>query len=271
MNHNRATAAVLDEIGSAFHYRTVELEDLRDDEVLVDIAGVGICHTDISAAEGAVPLRFPTVLGHEGAGTVRAVGNAVTRLKTGDRVVLGFDSCRTCATCTGGRPAYCRRFAALNYGGGRRDGSTTLRDLRTGRDVHGNWFGQSSFATTAVASERNAVRIPDTLPLHLAGPLGCGISTGAGTVLRVLKPAAGEGIVVFGLGAVELGAVMAARVAGCTTVIEVDPDKRRHALARDLGATHVVNSHDLDDRGTLLRNLLGRRGPLPSTPWDTRA
>src|SRR5690606_34180202 len=157
--------------------------------------------TDLTAAAGGVPLPLPAVLGHEGAGVVVETGDAVTGLAVGDAVVLGFDSCRTCRNCTRGRPAYCTRFAPLNYGGRRGDGSTTLLDS-AGKPVHGNGFGQASFSSLVVATARNAVPLPATVPVALAGPLGCGLQTGAGTVLNVLRPEPGSSIAVFGLGAV---------------------------------------------------------------------
>ena len=186
MTHT-ATAAVLRDYGTTPRAEPIELPPLRPDEVLVRIGGVGICHTDLTAAAGGVPIPLPAVLGHEGAGTVVEIGPDVTDLAVGDPVVLGFDSCRTCRNCARGRPAYCTRFAPLNYGGRRPDGSTTLCDA-SGVPLHGNWFGQSSFASLAIATERNAVRLPDDVPLVPAGPLGCGLQTGAGAVLRVLRP-----------------------------------------------------------------------------------
>lgn len=251
-----ATAAVLREYGSPLRLEKVTVPELRDDEVLVRIHGVGICHTDLTAAAGGVPIPTPAVLGHEGAGVVDEVGSAVTDLAVGDRVVLGFDSCRTCRNCARGRNAYCTHFAPLNYGGVRSDGTTVLRDA-TGAPVHGNWFGQSSFSSLVVATERNAVRIPADVPVTIAGPLGCGIATGAGTVLRVLRPESGSSVVVFGLGAVGMAAIMAARIAECATVVGVDPNPRRHDLARRLGATEVLSPHDEQDIGRRVRRLTG--------------
>ncbi|QPG44113.1 MULTISPECIES: NAD(P)-dependent alcohol dehydrogenase [unclassified Rhodococcus (in: high G+C Gram-positive bacteria)] len=255
MTHT-ATAAVLRDYGTTPRAEPIELPPLRPDEVLVRIGGVGICHTDLTAAAGGVPIPLPAVLGHEGAGTVVEIGPDVTALAVGDPVVLGFDSCRTCRNCARGRPAYCTRFAPLNYGGRRPDGSTTLCDA-SGAPLHGNWFGQSSFASLAIATERNAVRLPDDVPLVPAGPLGCGLQTGAGAVLRVLRPEPGSSIAVFGLGAVGMAAVMAARIAGCGTVVGVDPNPRRHALARELGATETLNPDEHPDPGRRIREITG--------------
>ncbi|MGO4203424.1 NAD(P)-dependent alcohol dehydrogenase [Rhodococcus sp. TAF43] len=203
-----ATAAVLRGHGEPFRLESVRVPSIRADEVLVRVHGVGICHTDLTAAAGGVPFPLPAVLGHEGSGVIEAVGAEVTGLAPGDPVVLGFDSCRDCRNCVRGRPAYCTRFAALNYGGTRADGSTTLTEA-DGSALHGNWFGQSSMCSYAVTSARNTVPLPRDVPVALAGPLGCGLQTGAGTVLEVLRPEPGASLAVFGLGAVGMAAVMA--------------------------------------------------------------
>lgn len=251
-----ATAAVLHAHGEPLRLESVRVPEIRDDEVLVRIHGVGICHTDLTAADGGVPFPLPAVLGHEGSGVLEAVGGAVTGLAPGDPVVLGFDSCRRCRNCTRGRPSYCENSAALNHGGTRVDGTTTLTTA-DGAALHGNWFGQSSMASYAVASARNAVRLPRDIPVALAGPLGCGLQTGAGTVLNVLRPDPGSAIAVFGLGAVGMAAIMAARVAGCETVVAVDPLPARRKLALELGATGALSPVDVDDVGRAVRRESG--------------
>lgn len=247
-----ARAAILRAYNEPFRIDEITVPELRVDEVLVRVRGVGICHTDLTAAAGGVPIPLPAVLGHEGAGEVVEIGSDVTGLAVGDTVVLGFDSCRRCRNCERGRPAYCSAFAPLNYGGVRPDGTTTLHD-DTGETLHGNWFGQSSFSSLVVATTRNTVKLPDGVPVHLAGPLGCGLATGAGTVLKVLRPEAGSSIAVFGLGAVGMAAVMAARIAGCDTIVGIEPNHRRHDLARELGATDVIVPDD--DTVRTLRKL----------------
>ncbi|MET0899805.1 MAG: NAD(P)-dependent alcohol dehydrogenase [Mycobacterium sp.] len=237
--------ALLEALDAPLSIVEVEFGPLRADEVLIRVAGVGVCHTDLSAIHGAVPLPLPAVLGHEASGVVEEIGPSVTTLAPGDHVVISFESCRDCRQCDSGHPAYCARFAALNYRGRRKDGSTTMS--RSGDPVHGNWFGQSSFGTHAVASARNAVKVDATLPLALLGPLGCSLQTGAGAVLNVLRPNAGDSIAVFGLGAVGLSAVMAALAAGCTTIVAVDMNAERLAMAAELGATHLINPKEVDD------------------------
>jgi aryl-alcohol dehydrogenase len=240
-----ATAAILEELDAPLQLHEVEIDAPRENEVLVRMRGVGICHTDVSAAHGSIPLPLPAVLGHEGAGVVEAVGPGVDSLSVGDHVALSFDHCRECSQCSGGHPAYCELFGPLNYFGERMDGSVTMR--RGEEEVHGNWFGQSSFATHAIASVNNAVKVPADLPIELLGPLGCGLQTGAGSVLNVLDAQAGKGIIVFGLGAVGLGALMAAKAIGCDPIIGVDLNPKRLAIATELGATDTINPKETDD------------------------
>jgi aryl-alcohol dehydrogenase len=240
-----ATAAVLHELGAPLVIEEVELSPPCEGEVLVRMRGVGICHTDISASHGSIPIPLPAVLGHEGSGVVEAVGPGVTELAVGDHVALSFDHCGDCPQCEHGHPAYCELFGPLNYFCERLDGTVTMH--RGDEEVRGNWFGQSSFATHAIASVRNAVKVPGDLPLELLGPLGCGLQTGAGSVLNVLQAKEGEGIAIFGLGGVGLGALMAAKAVGCAPIIAVDLNPARLELAVELGATDTINPAETDD------------------------
>src|SRR5260221_4938324 len=216
----RVTAAIVREPRGKFHIEDVELEAPRADEVLVKIVSVGICHTDLHARDRYYPVKLPAVFGHEGGGVVDAVGSAVTKVKPGDPVVLTYPSCGTCPSCAAQAWSYCAEAARLKHGGARLDGSTVLRQGT--QVVHGNFFQQSSFATHALATERNVVKVRADAPLPLLGPFGCGLNTGAGTVFNVLKPEPGSSLAVFGAGSVGLAAVMAAKVAGCDPIIAVD-------------------------------------------------
>ncbi|MDP9440116.1 MAG: NAD(P)-dependent alcohol dehydrogenase [Actinomycetota bacterium] len=240
----RITAAVAREKEQPFSVEELELEGPRADEVVVRVVATGMCHTDLIVRDQWYPVPLPCVLGHEGAGVVEEVGEGVTKVSPGDNVVLTFASCGKCATCLRGKPTYCLNFFGLNFGGGRLDGTSPIGG--DGGHVHGHFFGQSSFATHALATERNVVKVGEDAPLEMLGPLGCGIQTGAGGVLNTLYPEAGSSIAVFGTGAVGLSAIMAARIAGCTTIIGVDVKPKRLELASELGATHVINGAETD-------------------------
>ncbi len=232
----KITAAVTESKGASFELRELELGEPRPDEVLVKVVAAGICHTDLICRDQWIPVPLPAVLGHEGAGIVQEVGSAVTGFVPGDRVAMSFHSCGVCPTCRTGRPSYCYEFFEHNFGASRpADGSSALDP------VHGHFFGQSSFATYAIANERNLVKVDSAIPLEVAAPFGCGIQTGAGAVLTTLAVPAGASLAVFGTGAVGLSAVMAGVIAGCTTIIGVDLNPARLELARELGATHLVD------------------------------
>lgn len=238
--------AVLREAGKALQIEEAWLEAPRPTEVLVRVVASGICHTDMVVRDQLFPTPLPLILGHEGAGLVEAVGSAVTTVSPGDHVVMTYMSCGLCLPCETGHPAHCSNMHPLNFGGGRLDGSTSSCSCGSGQPIHDHFFGQSSFSTYVIANERNVVKVPKEAPLELLGPLGCGIQTGAGSVLNALKVEAGSSFAAFGAGAVGLAAVMAAKVAGATTIIAVDVTPNRLALALELGATHVINSREQD-------------------------
>lgn len=243
-------AAVLRRSGQPLVIDELQLEGPRNDEVLVRLAASGICHTDIHFCDGGI--ASPVVLGHEGAGVVEAVGAAVKGVKRGDHVVLSYQSCGRCGPCVVGRPAECTRFWDLNFGFARRDGSNPL----AASGVRGSFFGQSSFASHALATERNLVRVGKSLPLERLAPLGCSMQTGAGTVMNSLAVRMEQSVAVFGTGAVGLAAVMAARVVGAGPVIAVDIVPKRLKLALELGATHALDNRKAD-LGKRIRAITG--------------
>jgi aryl-alcohol dehydrogenase len=239
-------AAVVEELHEPLRIRELTLGEPRADEVQVRMVATGVCHTDAVVRDGWIPTSgLPMVLGHEGAGIVERVGAAVTHLSPGDHVVLSVNSCGTCRSCLAGHPAYCENIYVHNFAGGRPDGSSAFA-AEDGSPVRSHFFGQSSFAEVVNASVRSVVKIPDDFPLELAGPLGCGIQTGAGAVLNVLRPAPGGSFVVFGAGAVGLSALLGAVANRVGTVIAVDINDDRLALATELGATHVINGANED-------------------------
>ncbi len=238
-------AAVVRTQGGPFTIEPMTIEEPRAGEVLVRIAGVGVCHTDLVVRDQYFPTPLPAVLGHEGSGVVERVGPGVTKVVPGDHVVLSFASCGSCANCQRGLYGYCPDLYGRNFSGARPDGSKPCCDAQ-GHPVSSWFFAQSSFADLALATERNVVKIPQDVPLELMGPLGCGIQTGAGAVINALKPGGGSTIAIFGAGSVGLAAAMAARVVGCARIIVVDLNQSRLDLALELGATDAVNPNDGD-------------------------
>ena len=235
----KSTAALLTGLGSEFTLDEIDIDGPRAGEVLIEIKAAGLCHTDLAARDGVLPIAFPGVVGHEGAGVVLAVGDGVTKVAVGDRVGVTFNSCGACATCAGGHPAYCENFMAKNYGGARDDGSLPLS--RNGEPVSGMFFGQSSFATVALANELNVVKVDAEIPFEMLAPLGCGIQTGFGAVTRSLAAQPGSALAVAGGGSVGLAAVLGGVVAGCSTIIVIEPHSSRRELALELGATHAID------------------------------
>jgi aryl-alcohol dehydrogenase len=253
------TAAVVAEKGAPFELRELELGDLRDDEVLVEVAASGICHTDLICRDQWIPTPLPAVLGHEGAGVVTAVGRTVTSIAVGDHVAISYDCCGSCPSCGKGLGVYCHRFFEHNFAASRpSDGTSAFGD------VHAHFFGQSSFATHSVARERNVVKLDDDVPLHVVAPFGCGIQTGAGAILNVLRPAPGSTVAVFGAGAVGIAAMLAARIAGAERVIAVDLRSSRLEVARELAATHTIDA-SVQDAAEAIQALGGADTTLEAT------
>lgn len=242
----------------------VSMTELRDHEVLVKLVATGICHTDLTCRDGFMPMPRPVILGHEGAGRVAQVGSKVTRVGVGDPVVLTFLPCGECANCRSGVPAYCHRFMEGNFTGRRFDGSTALAGEQG--EVNAHFFGQSSFASHSVSHELNVIKVRDDAPLELLGPLGCGVQTGAGAVMNVLKPEAGESLVIFGAGGVGLSALMAGKVLGCEPIIVVEPNAERRSLALELGARHAL---DPMAETNLVEKLHALTGGVVNNAFDT--
>jgi len=251
----RSRAAVARSVRGQFSLEDVELPDLQDTDVLVRIVAVGICHTDLASRDGQLPAPFPSIFGHEGAGVVERVGTDVSKVAPGDHVVLAPDSDGTCEQCASGEPTYCERFLELNFQAGA-DGRTAR--LADGRSASIKYFGQSSFAHYAVASQRSVVKVRKDLPLKLLGPLGCGIQTGAGTVMNGLRPQPGSSIAVLGSGAVGLAAILGSVVSGCATIIAVDRNDSKLELAKQIGATDVINTTRAPDLGHAIRAVVPR-------------
>lgn len=239
----RMKAAVVHEVNGPYIIEEVELAKPRSDEVLVKIAASGVCHTDVAAQKGDFGDIFPIVLGHEGSGTVVEAGADVQGFQAGDKVAMSFSWCGECPACLSGRPWGCYRLYDVNFTGNGFHGDTPLS--QDGQRVS-SFFGQSSFAEYAVVHKNNLVRVPDTMDLRAAAPIGCGIQTGAGSVLNYLKPMPGSGIVISGCGGVGMSALMAAKLCGCDPIIAVDVVDSRLELALELGAHYAVHGQKSD-------------------------
>lgn len=247
-------AAVVYEKGQPFQLRELELAPPKEDEVLVKVTACGVCHTDDVARQQIIPVPLPAVFGHEGCGVVEDIGPCVTGFKKGDRVGFSYGYCGTCESCRTGHPYGCSENRRLNFSGTQFDGTKRHHD---GSGAVSSFFGQGSFATHAIVHVNNLIHVPDGVDLAMVGPLGCGIQTGAGAVLNYIKPDPASSIMITGCGPVGLSAVMAAKIAGCTTIIACDVIDSRLELAQQLGATHVINSKNVDNVVDEVRKITG--------------
>ena len=246
-------AAVVHEVGQPFQIEEVELAEPKFGECLVKIVASGVCHTDEVAQHGQIPVPLPAVFGHEGCGVVEAVGPGVTDFQVGDRVGFSYGFCGKCENCLSAHQHARENFNAINFGGVMSDG--TRRLSQNGQELS-SFFGQSSFATYSVVNQSSMIKVEDPdIDLALVGPLGCGIQTGAGAVLNRLRPKFGSSLAVFGCGTVGMSAIMAARIAGCQTIIAVGGNPASLELARELGATHTINRKETEDIVAAIKDL----------------
>lgn len=223
------------------HVETIEVASPGREEVLVDVVAASLCHTDVSIARGEMDRPSPMVMGHEGAGVVRSVGDGVESVAPGDHVVLGRTACGRCEFCRRGRGAMCEVRSLVHRDGTLRTGG--VRFERDGEPVH-HCHGVSSFAEHTVVTEEVAIPITEEVPLEQAPLLGCGVFTGFGAVANTADVEPGSSVAVFGVGGVGLSAIQGADLRGASQVIAVDlqPDKLERATR--LGATHAVDADD---------------------------
>ena len=234
-------AAVLREIGAPLTLEDVELDEPSAGEVRVRIEAAGVCHSDLHYMTGDLPALRPLVVGHEGAGIVEAVGRPTTgRVSVGDRVALLWrPRCGECEACLVGNPVLCRFGRVLATTNGLMDGTTRLH--QDGQRIH-HLMGVSCFAEQVVVSETSVLAVPDGVPPEIAAVSACAVITGVGAVLNAVSRPGGQPIAVVGTGGVGLAAVMGAALAGAHPVIAIDLDPAKLELARQVGATHVVNA-----------------------------
>jgi aryl-alcohol dehydrogenase len=254
----QALAAVMREPQGRWSMEALQVAEPGPDEVRVRVMASGICQTDVHARDGFFPIPCPAVYGHEGAGIVEQVGARVTTLRPGDHVIMANPSCGQCADCRAGFETYCINAPTLKHTGYRADG-TSLSFRRGDETVYGSFFQQSSFASVTLAMARNTIRVPKEVPLDILAAFPCGVHTGAGAVLNVLKPKPGDSYVAFGTGTVGFAGLLAAKLCGCDPIIAVDLHDERLELARALGATATVNAKE-PDMVARVQQLAGGRG-----------
>jgi Zn-dependent alcohol dehydrogenase len=247
----RMTAAVMYEQGlpmpfaqtKPFSIEEVELEGPGEGEVLVEVRGAGLCHSDLSVLEGLRKRPLPIVGGHEGAGIVREVGRGVKDLAPGDHVAMaGVAGCGHCRTCRAGRPGLCQVVSGARNQGILATGARRLR-LMDGSELN-HYSGISVYAQFAVVAPQSLVKIDSRVPLDIAALFGCAVVTGAGAVFNSARVRREELVAVIGLGGVGLAAIMAAREAGAKSIIGIDVLPAKFDLARACGATHCFDGRD---------------------------
>ncbi len=255
----RFRAAVLTRVGDPLAIETLELGELRATDVLVRLGASGLCHTDLEVMQGAIPLPLPIVLGHEGAGTVEAVGRDVTMVKPGDHVVCSWNPfCGRCFHCTRDQPILCEALTAANPKGRLMDGGIRYARADGGAPVH-HFSVVSSHAELCVVPETGAIKVPAEIPFDRACLIGCGVMTGVGAATRVAPAPVGGHALVVGCGAVGLNAVQGARMVGCTSVIAADVAAGRRETAVRFGATETIDAA-APDALERLKALTGGRG-----------
>jgi Zn-dependent alcohol dehydrogenase len=234
----RIRAAVLPRTGADVEIADLDLAPPGPNEVLVRLRASGVCHSDLNAVDGTAETPTPAVLGHEGAGVVEAVGDGVSAVEPGDRVVLSWlPACGRCEECIRDLPHLCREAWTAMGHGGLMDGRPRMS--RDGAPVFHYSF-LSTFAEAAVVPERCVVPMPAGVPWEVAALVGCAVSTGVGAVWRTAGVRPGDRVAVIGCGGVGLSALLGAIAAGASPVLAVDVSEAKLAVAKDLGATDVV-------------------------------
>jgi Zn-dependent alcohol dehydrogenase len=232
-----------------FRIEEVDLEGPGDGEVLIEIQAAGLCHSDLSQVAGLRKRQLPVVGGHEAAGIVREVGRGVTDVAPDDHVIMTVvTGCGHCRPCGRSRPSLCESVSIPRSRGVLSNGARRLS--RNGAPIF-HYSGLSGFAQYAVVMPGSLVKMGRNIPFEDAAVFGCGVITGVGAVLNTARVTPGSSVAVIGLGGVGLSAIMAARIAGATTIIGIDVNAAKFSLARELGATHVVLATDADCVGQI--------------------
>jgi S-(hydroxymethyl)glutathione dehydrogenase/alcohol dehydrogenase len=249
-------AAVLYAAKQPLKLETVEIGELAPSDVLVRVRASGLCHTDLEVIDGSLSFPFPIVLGHEVAGVVEAVGNAVTTVAPGDHVICSANPhCGKCFYCERDQPILCEPYTKSQAGGVLLDGKPRLR--MNGKSVH-HMMHIAGYAEYCVVPESGAIPVDKDIPFDCACIIGCGVITGAGAVARIAEVQPGANVVVLGCGAVGLNVIQAARLAGAETIIAIDRQQERLDLAHRLGADVVIKAEN--DAGTISQTRAATHG-----------
>lgn len=251
-------AAILHGPNERLAIETVEVVQMKPADVLVRIRASGLCHTDLEVIDGSLRTPVPILLGHEAAGIVEQVGPEARGVEVGDHVVLSWNPhCGDCFSCDRDLPILCEDYLAGSKQALHFDGDSRLR-LADGRPLHQLMY-LGAFGEYAVVPDQQAVTVPDAIPFEQACLIGCGVMTGAGAALNVANVRYGDAVMVIGCGAVGLSAIQGARLAGAGTIIAVDLDDSKLALAGRIGATQCINARH-DDAVAASRGATGGRG-----------
>src|SRR5437867_12723567 len=235
----RVTAAVLYDVNKPYSVEAVELDPPKRGEVLIKVGAAGVCRSDLHFQKGEAAIAMPAVLGHEGAGTVERVGEGVTMVEPGDRVILSFvPNCGHCHSCESGRPHLCDEHARTS--GKLYDNTSRLHTL-AGQDC-AHMGKVACFAEYAVVPEAGCVPAPASLDFPALALIGCSVTTGVGAALFNARVQPGDSVAVIGCGGVGRNVVQGARLARATTIVAVDVHVPALAVATELGATHTVHA-----------------------------
>jgi S-(hydroxymethyl)glutathione dehydrogenase / alcohol dehydrogenase len=243
---------------AVLHSIDAEKMDIRDDvvavgpgpgQVRIRVRAAGVCHSDLSARNGGLPQPMPTILGHEAAGDVVEVGDGVTGLTAGDKVIVNWlPPCGSCASCLRGQPYMCMTHVIAAYIEPR---------FKVGETPAFGMAGCGAFAEEMVVPQEGAVKIADDVPYEVAALVGCGVMTGVGAVINTARVEPGASVAVIGCGGVGISAIQGARLSGAAVIVGVDPVESKHEVARRFGATNAVHP---DKLGELSAELTGGEG-----------
>ena len=235
---------------------TIKLEPPKAGEVMVRMMAAGVCHSDLHTMRCELRARPPLVLGHEGAGIIEAVGEGVTSVKKGDRVMINWlPSCEACSSCQAGTPSLCETFPDTTFQGLLSDGTSRMHS--TDGKALKQLLSSATMAEYTVVNEKGVIPIPEDVPFEVAAIVGCAVMTGVGAVMNTAQVVPGSSAALIGCGGVGLSILLGLKMAGCYPLIAVDVMDSKLEFARELGATHTINAKN-ENAIDAIRNLTGK-------------